>query len=125
MFLAGMQMSAAAATACIPAFCLGYRQIKINGTGRTNMSKVLRWSSVNREKWTHQLEEKECSVIVYKVTRLPDFTEQRFVYLCKEEDNRAAEVAKKQQQMLRQFYGMGKDWTFSMRLLKKSVLHFI
>lgn len=112
-------MSAAAATACIPAFCLGYRQIKINGTGRTNMSKVLRWSSVNREKWTHQLEEKECSVIVYKVTRLPDFTEQRFVYLCKEEDNRAAEVAKKQQQMLRQFYGMGKDWTFSMRLLKK------
>lgn len=87
--------------------------------GEKKMSKILKWNNVDRDRWAYHFEEKRCSMIIYKLTKLPDFTEQRFSYLAKEADNRAAEVAKKQQQMLRQLHGLGEHWAISMRLVKK------
>ncbi len=61
-------------------------------------------------------------MIVYKISKLPDFTEHRFSYLCKEDDDRPAEVVKKQLQMLRQFHSLGTEWSFSLRLLKEETI---
>ena len=63
------------------------------------MRNILQWNSVDKEKWTYHFQSRECTFLVYRLTKLPDFTEHRFSYLCKEEDGRAAEVAKKQLQM--------------------------
>lgn len=86
------------------------------------MKDILSWNTVNKEMWTYRFEEKECSMIVYKISKLPDFTEHRFSYLCKEDDDRPAEVVKKQLQMLRQLHSLGTEWSFSLRLLKEETI---
>lgn len=83
------------------------------------MRNILQWNSVDKEKWTYHFQSRECTFLVYRLTKLPDFTEHRFSYLCKEEDGRAAEVAKKQLQMLRQIHSLSEEWGISLRLLKK------
>lgn len=77
------------------------------------------WNSVNRDRWTYAGKECLFSFFIYKVTSLPDFTSPHFEYLSKERDNRAAEVAKKQMQMIRQFHALGPQWTISLRLIKE------
>ena len=71
------------------------------------MKNIVSWDHVHRERWSYQFREKHCHYIVYKLEKLPDFTNHRFEYLCKENDNRQAEVAKKQLAMIRQFHGLG------------------
>lgn len=83
------------------------------------MNKILKWDSVYKDKWSYCFLDKECSWIVYKLTKLPNFAEHRFKYLCREEDNRPTEVAKKQLQMLRQIHGLGENWCVSLRFVKK------
>lgn len=81
--------------------------------------KVFSWNTVSKDEWMYQTSEKECTYIAYRLEQLPDFTAHRFEYLCKENDDRVMEIAKKQMQMLRQLHNLGNDWTISMRILKK------
>lgn len=83
------------------------------------MKNIVSWDHVHRERWSYQFREKHCHYIVYKLEKLPDFTNHRFEYLCKENDNRQAEVAKKQLAMIRQFHGLGAGWAISFRLQKQ------
>ena len=82
------------------------------------MKRISTWDSVKRDDWSYHVEPKECSYLIYKLTKLPDFTNPRFEYLCKENDQRQMEVAKKQINMLRQFHGLGENWGISLRLVK-------
>lgn len=82
------------------------------------MAKLLNWDSVNKSAWAYSFEDKKCSYIVFQLTKLPDFTNHRFDYLCKEVDGRQVEVAKKQMSMIRQFHGLGKNWAISLRFVK-------
>ena len=86
------------------------------------MAKILKWDCVEKDKWGYSVEEKKCSYIVYRVTKLPDFTSPRFDYLCKETDGRQAGVAKKQMAMIRQFYGLGSNWGVSLRFVKTDII---
>ena len=83
------------------------------------MKKIVNWDNIDASSWTYDFANKECSYLIYELDRLPDFTESRFDYLCKEPDNRQIEVVKKQMMMLRQFHGLGSNWGISMRLVKK------
>lgn len=83
------------------------------------MKKIVNWDNIDASSWTYDFANKECSYLIYELDRLPDFTEPRFDYLCKEPDNRQIEVVKKQMMMLRQFHGLGSNWGISMRLVKK------
>lgn len=83
--------------------------------------KVFSWNTVSKDEWMYQTSEKECTYIAYRLEQLPDFTAHRFEYLCKENDDRVMEIAKKQMQMLRQLHNLGNDWTISMRILKKNM----
>lgn len=83
--------------------------------------KVFSWNTVSKDEWMYQTSEKECTYIAYQLEQLPDFTAHRFEYLCKENDDRVMEIAKKQMQMLRQLHNLGNDWTISMRILKKNM----
>ncbi len=86
------------------------------------MERILTWKSCDKVKWSYSRQKRESAYFVYQLTKLPDFSAPRFQYLCKEVDQRSAEVAKKQQQMLRQFHGLGEDWAVSLRILKKETL---
>ncbi len=82
------------------------------------MSQIASWDSVSKSEWTYQLEEKNCEFVAYELTKLPDFSEPRFAYLCKEKDGRQNEVMKRQMQMLRKFHSLGREWAISLRLVK-------
>ena len=79
---------------------------------------ITSWNSVNSESWTCASEEKQCSFLVYRLTSLPNFTHQRFSYLCEEVDQRVSMVSNRQLLMLRQLHALGKGWSCSLRLLK-------
>lgn len=83
------------------------------------MTNFLLWNSVSRNQWTYQYRAGDQAYLVYRITRLPDFTEPRFEYLCKEADGRQKEIALKQLSMLRQLHGLGDQWAMSLRLVKK------
>lgn len=82
------------------------------------MSNIVSWEYVDKNSWTYSFSEKTCSYIAYQIEKLPDFTNPRFGYLCKENDNRQAEVVKKQITMLRMFNSLGNQWTISLRFKK-------
>lgn len=86
------------------------------------MSQIVKWESVQRERWDYRVQECNISFLVYKLTKVPDFSAERFAYLSKEKDVRQAEVAKKQLQMLRGFHNLGDNWGISMRILKEKQL---
>lgn len=79
---------------------------------------ILRWNQVMKDRWSYQVEPCESRYLIYSVSRLPDFTNPRFDYLCKEADGRAAEVVKRQMIMLRQLHSLGPEWSMSLRLKK-------
>ena len=83
------------------------------------MSNILLWQSVAKDNWSYRFINRETAFLAYKINRLPDFTEHRFEYLCKEVDDRQKEVAKRQLSMIRQFYGLGDQWAISLRMIKK------
>lgn len=82
------------------------------------MERFFKWDRVERDRWSYSEYNANYSFLIYKITKLPDFSETRFSYLNKEIDNRKAEVAKKQMQMIRQFHSLGNDWAISLRLVK-------
>lgn len=82
------------------------------------MAQIMRWDSVSRDGFTWKRSEVPCATLAYSLTRLPDFSKPRFAYLGKDVDARPAEVAKLQQQMLRQLHGLGPGWGISMRVVK-------
>ncbi|OUM21218.1 ATP-binding protein [Butyricicoccus porcorum] len=82
------------------------------------MARLLNWESVDKTTWSYKQEDKYCTYLAYQLTKLPNFTDHRFLYLCKEVDGRAMEVAKKQFLMIRQFHSLGTKWAISLRLLK-------
>lgn len=83
------------------------------------MESILKWDSVDKHNWTHDSTECYIEKFVYKLDRLPNFSDTRFSYLTKEIDNRAVEVAKKQIQMLRSFSDFTSTFGISMRIMKK------
>lgn len=84
-----------------------------------NMANVIRWEEVSRNRWSYTHKECSNSFLCYRITKLPDFTEPRFLYLGKEIDQRPVEVVKRQQNMLRSLHGLGSDWAISLRMVKK------
>ena len=82
------------------------------------MISSLVWNNVLNDRWSFRYQEKNNQYLYYRITHLPDFSEHRFDYLCKEIDQRQAEVAKKQLSMIRQFHELGDDWAFSFRIIK-------
>ena len=66
------------------------------------MERFFKWDRVERDRWSYSEYNANYSFLIYKITKLPDFSETRFSYLNKEIDNRKAEVAKKQMQMIGQ-----------------------
>lgn len=83
------------------------------------MPYIISWNGVDKTSWTYNQSEKQCTFLAYRIDSLPDFTAPRFAYLCKEDDDRPAEVAKKQLQMIRQLHGLGEYWGISLRLVKR------
>lgn len=83
------------------------------------MSEKLIWNTVSRQQFTHTMENRHEWVLGYRLDSLPNFTDHRFDYLCKEIDQRAGEVGRKQLTMLRAFHALDEDWTISLRILKK------
>lgn len=84
----------------------------------TDMNNVTIWNTVSRSDWTCIQRPMACQKIIYRLTGLPNFTHQRFSYLCEETDQRSSAVGSKQLLMLRQLHALGNAWTCSMRLLK-------
>ena len=82
------------------------------------MKDITVWNRVSASEWTCALQKKEISLIIYRLTSLPNFTHQRFGYLCEEADQRTSMVGRKQLTMLRQLHAMGSAWAFSFRLVK-------
>lgn len=83
------------------------------------MAGIVTWNRVSNQNITAYISEKECTILVWKLTELPDFSESRFDYICENADSRIVEVAKRQLQMLREFHGLGSDWGISLRLIKE------
>lgn len=81
---------------------------------------ILRWNHVVKDRWSYRVEPCDNRYLIYSLSRLPDFTNPRFDYLCQEADGRAAEVVKRQMIMLRQLHGLGPEWSFSLRLKKEN-----
>lgn len=82
------------------------------------MTEVVEWSQVFRDRYGLKKIRKECTYIVYQIDRVPDFSDYRYEYLCKERDQRMTEVIKKQMLMLRQFHSLGPDCGIALRLVK-------
>lgn len=82
------------------------------------MGNIIIWNSVSKERWTCTQRQMTSNYIVYRLTSLPNFTHQRFGYLCEETDQRTSAVGNRQLLMLRQLHTLGDDWACSMRLLK-------
>ena len=82
------------------------------------MSNITVWNTVKRDSWTCTRQPAVSSCIVYRLTSLPNFTHQRFGYLCEEKDQRSSAVGSRQLLMLRQLHSLGTAWACSMRLLK-------
>lgn len=82
------------------------------------MDNIVKWTTVSRDGWTWTQQLMECSLILYRLTMLPNFTHQRFGYLCEDADQRTSMVGNKQLLMLRQLHALGSGWSCSMRLIK-------
>lgn len=82
------------------------------------MPEITIWNSVSNAEWTFRTQTRESSLILYRLRSLPNFTHQRFSYLCEEVDQRTSAVGKRQLLMLRQMHDLGPAWSCSMRLLK-------
>ena len=84
------------------------------------MEKILRWNSVAPDRWTCSYSFLNTAYIAYKLVSLPNFTDRRFTYISEENSERAAEVAKKQQNMIRRLHGLGENWGISLRLVRNN-----
>lgn len=82
------------------------------------MAGITVWNSVSSSEWTCGSRDMECSLVVYRLSSLPNFSHQRFSYLCEDTDQRSTEVGKRQLLMLRQVHDLGQAWSCSLRLLK-------
>lgn len=82
------------------------------------MALSLVWNGVYNDRWSFFYREDKGQYLYYRITQLPDFTDHRFDYLCKETDQRQMEVAKRQLSMIRQFHEMGEQWAVSFRIIK-------
>ena len=83
------------------------------------MYQFTNWVTVDRAQWTLKKHIKQYGIVLYEVSSLPDFTEPRFSYMCKEADSRKNEVIKRQIQMVRQFHALNRNWAISLRLVKE------
>lgn len=83
------------------------------------MSAILQWEKTEATEWSYSFVNCFCDSFAYRISALPDFSNPRFQYLCKEVDGRPGEVAKLQMTMLRQLHGLGSNWGMSLRLEKK------
>ena len=88
------------------------------------MTGITAWNSVSSSNWTYHTQKTANSLVVYRLDSLPNFSHQRFSYLCEDVDQRSTEVGKRQLLMLRQFHDLGQTWSCSLRLLKTSHLEF-
>ncbi len=82
------------------------------------MARIALWTSTSSSDWTYQTQDLSISLVIYRLSSLPNFTHQRFSYLCEEVDQRSSEVGKRQLLMLRQMHDLGPNWTCSLRLVK-------
>ena len=90
------------------------------------MGIVSEWTRIETEenglRWEVKDCEKDVEYYAFKLTSLPNFTDPRFEYLCKEIDSRPTEVAKQQLQALRHIHRFGNKWTITLRIKKTEKL---
>ena len=84
------------------------------------MAPVLLWNTVANDRWSFSYDNTDSDYFCYRINQLPDFSEHRFDYLCKEVDQRQVEVAKKQLSMIRRFHEFGTEWAISFRIIKEN-----
>jgi len=85
------------------------------------MAVIHSWDTVGRDDWTFTEEEKDTSLLIFVLKKLPDFSEPRFSYLSEKVDERQSEIVKKQLQTLRQLHSIGNDndIAISLRIVKE------
>lgn len=82
------------------------------------MPHIVTWNTVSRDRWTYTAQQSVCTMLAYRLTALPNFTDHRFQYLSKDVDQRGPAIMNRQLLMLRQFHALGEGWACSLRLLK-------
>ncbi|MCC6606682.1 MAG: ATP-binding protein [Anaerolineae bacterium] len=80
---------------------------------------VIKWVDGKSEGWTYEFEKHSPHLIVFELSRLPNFAEPRFSDLGSNLEDRKAEVARRQLQMLRQIHALGSNFGLSLRLRKE------
>lgn len=82
------------------------------------MSERLLWNHVDKTSWTYESFSCSSTFFAFRIASLPNFTDPHFGYLCKEIDQRASEIAKRQLDMLRSIHSLGDDFGISLRFIK-------
>lgn len=82
------------------------------------MPHIVTWNTVSKDRWTYTAHQKTCTMLVYRLTSLPNFTDHRFHYLSKDVDQRGPSILNRQLLMLRQLHTLGDGWACSLRLIK-------
>lgn len=80
--------------------------------------RVIRWSDGHPEQWNTQEVDFPGVLIVYELTRLANFSEPRFNSLGNSHAERVSDLARKQLQMLRGLWLLGRDTGISLRIIK-------
>lgn len=74
------------------------------------MPHIVTWNTVSKDRWTYTAHQKTCTMLVYRLTSLPNFTDHRFHYLSKDVDQRGPSILNRQLLMLRQLHTLGDGW---------------
>lgn len=81
-------------------------------------SNILQWSDGNSDDWTYNLNTEDYSLVIFELTKVPNFSEPRFFELGGNLEERRSEIARRQLHMLRQLHALGPDTSLSLRLCK-------
>lgn len=83
------------------------------------MVKLFSWQKVSRNGDSYSEIEKDIFLTVFRITRLPDFSDHRFDYLSREIDQRESEVLQRQIAMIRRLHALGNESSITIRLKKE------
>lgn len=82
----------------------------------TQQQRIVQWAGGETNSWNYQRLAVNSGFIVFELPKLPNFAEPRFKGLGEQVDDRKAEVARRQLQMLRQLHGLGPQCSVTLRL---------
>ena len=78
--------------------------------------KIIQWPGGEASGWNYQRLAVNNGFVIFELSKLPNFAEPRFRDLGEQVDDRKAEVARRQLQMLRQLHGLGPNCSVTLRL---------